>query len=105
MPITDNNGSAFYDINFTRFFNQDVGTTLVSLSAWLGSEVTVVNRTGNSILLYSNGQFSDSFSFLLSANESFAVRGINNCNAVSAKTVAGSGPIYYQASRFSNFGH
>lgn len=103
MPITDNNGSQFYNVNFNRSFNQTIGSTLTCLSAWLASEVTVINRTGSVIYLYDNNVFGDAFNMQLSANESVTLRGIANSNQVSARADT-PGPLYFRASRFSNYG-
>lgn len=100
-PITDNNGSTFYNINYNKSFVQIVTTGLVPLSSYGCSEVTVVNRGENVAYLYDNNNFSDANYFVLSASESYTLKGVSNTNSVSAKAATGSTTLNYRASRFS----
>jgi len=103
MPVpTANNGSTFYNINVCRSFRQTITTALTSLIIQPCSEVIFVNRTGSSVLIYDNEYADDSNSFLLANGESFTFRGITNTSTVSAKTLSGSGNIYYRTQYFSN---
>lgn len=103
MPITDNNGSQFYTLNLSKSFLQTVASTFTPLSAFVCSEVLIINRGSSAINIYDNNEFSDSFSLQLSAGESVTFKGISNSNQVSAKTPSGTAQINYRVSRFNNF--
>ena len=96
-----NNGSTFYNINDCRSFNQNVTTSLVALSDYPCSEVIIINKTGNSIYIYDSSYTDDSNRLLLESNESIALRGITNSAQVSAKTISGSGPLYFRTQYYS----
>ena len=98
---TNNNGSTFYNINECRSFNQQVTTALVALSAYPCSEVIIINKTGASVYIYDSLYFDDSNRLLLEANESIALRGITNSSQVSAKTISGSGTLYFRSQYYS----
>lgn len=103
MPIpTSNNGTVFYNINECRSFKQTLSTNLVALSSQPCSEVIIVNRTGQDVLVYDNDYSNSANEFLLADSESFTFRGITNTLTVSAKTLSGTGPIYYRTQYFSN---
>lgn len=102
MPApTTNNGSTFYNINECRSFNQPLSTNLTRLSAFPCSEVILINKTGQSVLIYDNDFFADSNSLLLEAGDSIALRGLTSTSQVSAKTLALSGILYYRTQYFS----
>lgn len=102
MPApTTNNGSTFYNINECRSFNQTITTNLTRLSACPCSEVILINKTGQSVLIYDNDFFADANSLLLEAGDSIALRGITSTSQVSAKTLASSGTLYYRTQYFS----
>ena len=104
MPITDNNGSSFYNLNSCRSFNQTILSSLTPLSSFGGSEITIVNRTGTGIWILDNNNFSINNSFLLLDTESMTFRGITNSNMMSAMTLSGNGGrIDCRVSRFSNY--
>lgn len=102
MPITDNNGSEYYNLNISRSFLQTFTTALAPLSAFLASEVLIVNRGSSPVNIYDNNAFSDLNLFALSAGESFVFKGISNSNSISAKTLAGSTILNYRVSRFNS---
>lgn len=95
--------SAFtYNSNVCRSFKQTLTTSLVALSTQPCSEVIIVNRTGQNVLVYDNENSSANNEFLLADSESFTFRGITNTSTVSAKTASGTGTIYYRTQYFSN---
>lgn len=100
-PFTDNNGSTFYNSNECKSFNQNITTSLVSLSAHPCSEVIIINKTGQSVYIYDSDNSNDSNRLLLEDSESIALRGITNSSQVSAKTETGSGTLYYRTQFFS----
>lgn len=104
MPNTDNNGSVHYTKNAGQSQIQTITNTFTKLSAFVGSEVTIINRGLVTIHLYDNNQFNDTNSLILSANESYVFRGIANTDQLSAKTQAGTGTLNYRSQRFSMLG-
>jgi hypothetical protein len=101
--MSNNNGSVYFNTNNSRSFQQSISSVLVPLNSYTGSEVLVVNRTGQYVYLYDNNIFSDDNRFLIDNNESIVIRGVSNSNSLSAKTLSGSGLIYYRTSNFSNY--
>lgn len=101
--MESNNGSQFFNTNRSRNFRQNINTSLVGLSAAVCSEVLVINRSGSLIYLYDNEDFSDDHCLAIDDGESIVIRGISNCDSLSAKTESSSGDIYYRASNFSNY--
>lgn len=101
VPIA-NNGSIFYNINVCRSFKQTISSGLTALADQPCSEVIIVNRSGSSIIVFDNEYIDESNGFLLGNNESFTFRGITNTTTVSARTLSGSGFIYYRTQYFSN---
>jgi len=61
-----------------------------------------VNKTGTTIEIYDNGFSGASNAMALSADDTFTFRGVTDSNQVSAKTIAGSGPLYYRTQYFSD---
>jgi len=98
---TSNNGSTFYNINDCISFNQPVTTALVALSAYTCSEVILINKTGASVFIYDSSNFSDSNRLVLDNNETFVIRGLTNSSQVSAKTLSGSGLLYFRTQYYS----
>ena len=94
--------SSYQNANVCRSFKQTLTTALTSLSSQPCSEVIIINRTGQNILVYDNNFSSAANEFLLADSESFTFRGITNTSMVSAKTASGSGDIYYRTQYFSN---
>jgi len=94
---------SFYNTNVCKSFNQSLSSTLVSLSAMVCSEVTVLNRTGQTVYLYDNNNFSSSNNLLLLNNDVFTVRGLTDCSSLSAQTLSGGGTLYYRTAYFSNY--
>lgn len=92
----------FSNINQCKSFNQILTTNLAKLSSQQCSEVTISNKTGQGILVFDNNNFGDTNGFLLSANDIFTFAGVSDCNQLSAKTVAGTGTVYYRTQFFSN---
>lgn len=99
VPI-DNNGSTFYNQNECKSFKQTIGTSLVQLSTYPCSEVTIVNRTGGAVIIFDNNNFSLDHSFLLGTSESFTFRGITNTSTISASGTT-IGDLYYRTQYFS----
>lgn len=102
MSIYDNNGSTFYNTDFSKSFNQNITTSLIGLSSHVCSEVILINRTGQDVYIYDNNNYDDSNRILLQDDESWVIRGVSNSESVSAKTSTGSGTLYYRAQMFSN---
>lgn len=92
----------FTNKNICRSFNQTVSNSLVALSSQSCSEVIVVNKTGTTVEIYDNGYTGASNAMALSANDTFVFRGVTDSNQLSAKTIAGSGPLYYRTQYFSD---
>jgi hypothetical protein len=101
IPSTDNNGTAFFNINNCKSFNLSASTALKALSAFPCSEVYIVNKSNTDVYIYDSNYFDDTNRFLLSNNESITIRGITNSSQVSAKTLAGGGAIYFRTQYFS----
>jgi len=106
-PFTSNDGTTFYNINNCRSFNQTITTALVPLSSdqaqgYPCSEVIIVNKTGQNILVFDNDYVAAANAMALSADDTFVIRGITNTNQVSAKTTSGSGTLYYRSQFFSD---
>lgn len=99
---TDNNGSTYYNRNVCRSFNIGLTTSLLALSAQVCSEVTVINRTGQSVLFFDSGYDNAENGFLLLSGESYVFRGLTNSQQLSAQTQSGSGTLYYRTQYFSN---
>jgi hypothetical protein len=65
------------------------------------SEMYIVNKTGNPVIVYDNAFVAADQGFLLDDNDSVTVRGITSTNSVSAKTTAGTGVLYYRTQYYS----
>lgn len=102
MSIESNSGSTFYNTDFSKSFNQTVGTSLVALSGHSCSEVLLINRTGADLYIYDNNNFDDTNRLLIQDDESMVLRGVSNSESVSAKTASGSGDLYFRAQMYSN---
>ena len=94
---------SFYNKNKSYSFNMDVTTSLVALSSFTASEVLIINKSGQDIYIYDNGNTADDRRLLLQDSESIVLRGITNTSEVSAKTGALSGKVYFRSAYFSNF--
>jgi hypothetical protein len=94
---------SFYNKNKSYSFNMDVTTSLVALSSFTASEVLIINKSGQDIYIYDNGNTADDRRLLLQDSESIVLRGITNTSEVSAKTAALSGKVYFRSAYFSNF--
>ena len=94
----------YVNLNKCRSFNQAIAASLVAPGAALVdqicSEVVIVNRTTESILVFDGGYSDAQNGFLLESLESATFRGITNTNQVSAYG-AGTGDIYYRTQYFS----
>lgn len=90
------------NVNQSKSFNQNISTSLVKLSSQECSEVIISNKTGQGVLVYDNNNFSDAFSFMLSANDVFTFTGVTDSSQISAKTTGGSGVLYYRTKMYSN---
>jgi hypothetical protein len=96
---------AFQNINTCRSFQLSCNTNLVSLTSQPCSEVIIYNRTGNILEVYDQGYTASDNAFLLSAGDSFVVRGVTDSNQISAKCTSGDGIFCYRTQFFSNFSH
>ena len=65
------------------------------------SEMYIVNKTGNPVIIYDNNYPATDQGFLLDDNDSITVRGITSTNSVSAKTTASAGVLYYRTQYYS----
>lgn len=92
---------SFTNLNKSKSFNQNVDSTLISLSSQECSEVIIVNRSGVDIKVFDLNNFDSSNAFLLEADDSFVFRGLTNSDQISAQTLSGSGTIYYRTQFFS----
>lgn len=92
----------FSNINQCKSFNQSLDSNLAKFNSQECSEVIIVNKTGQGVLVFDNNNFNATNGFLLSANDSFTFAGVSNSDQLSAKTVTGSGTIYYRTQFFSN---
>jgi hypothetical protein len=91
----------YVNINKCKSFNQSITTSLTPLANQICSEVIVVNRTSDDIIVKDQNFDSDDHGFLLKTQESFTFRGITNSNQLSAiADVAGT--IYYRTQYYSN---
>lgn len=94
---------AFQNINTCRSFQLSCTTALTPLTSQVCSEVIIYNQTGTLLEIYDQGYTAADNAFILSANDSFVVRGITNSDQVSAKCTTGSGTFCYRTQYFSNF--
>lgn len=92
----------FSNLNQSKSFNQVLTTNLARLSSQECSEVIISNKTGQGILVFDNNNFGATNGFLLSANDTFTFAGVSDCDQLSARTVAGTGTVYYRTQMFSN---
>ena len=92
----------YVNLNKCRSFKQALpGTTTTALTGQVCSEVIIVNRTGDGVLIYDSGYSNIANGFLLADLESATFRGVTNSNQISAYALAG-GDIYYRTQYFSN---
>ena len=92
----------YVNLNKCRSFNQAISASLLPLEDQICSEVVIVNRTTEPILVFDGGYSNAQNGFLLAPLESSTFRGITNTNQVSAKsTASGTGDIYYRTQYFS----
>lgn len=104
MPLnstTINIANSYVNINECRSFNTSLSTNLVALNSWPCSEVIFINKTGQQVLVFDSGYFDISNSLLLENGESIVLRGLTTSSQVSARTVSGSGTIYYRTQNYS----
>jgi len=91
----------YVNLNKCKSFRQSITTSLTPLADQVCSEVIVVNRTSDDVIVKDQGFDSDDNGFLLKTQESFTFRGITNTNELSAiADVAGT--IYYRTQYYSN---
>jgi len=103
VPIS-NNGTTFYNPNNCFTFNQVVGASIVQLSSYPCAEITIVNKTGNNVLIFDNGNSAAGNGFLLSNNDQFTFRGLTNSSVVSASATS-TGSIYCRTQYYSINAH
>lgn len=96
---TNNNGSVFYSSSYGKSFNQYISASLRPLSSFPATEVVLVNVGDAPVLIYDNNNFLDANSLMLSAGNTFTIKGITNANQISAKTIDNqtSSSLYYRA--------
>lgn len=97
-----NNGSYWNNPDLSKSFNQTIDTTAVPLSSFRCSEVLIINRTGGDLFISDNNNFDFVNELLLLDSESITLRGVSNCDSISARVPSSSGTIYYRASFYSN---
>lgn len=96
---------AFYQTDNPKSFKITLDTNLTAFEDHEGSEVMIINRTGQNVLIFDNGHFDANNHLLVLAGESITLRGVNNSNSVSAQCETGSGDLYYRVNYFSNTQH
>jgi len=101
--MESNNGTTFFNTNTSRNFVTTINTGLSGLQSFTCSEVLVINRTGQDVFLYDSGDTLNTNRLLILDDESIVIRGVSNSSSLSAKTLSGSGDLYYRASKFSNY--
>jgi hypothetical protein len=102
---TDNNGTTFVNPNHCRSFNFSLSNSLTRLTDEVCSEVVLINKTGQNVLVYDSNYFDSSNSLLLGNGESFVLRGVTNANQISAIGVlalSAGGDFYYRTQWYSN---
>lgn len=97
---TTNSGTTYYNQNNCFSFNQTIGTSLVQLSAYVCSEIIIVNKTGGNVVIFDNGYNAANAGFLLSNNDQFIFRGITSSAVVSASANT-TGSIYCRTQFYS----
>ena len=85
--------------NLSKSFKVTLAGSLVPLEDMVCSEVILINKTGDDVLIYDNYNFSDDNSLLLGDGDSIIMRGITNSNLISAN---GTGDFYYRTQFYSN---
>jgi hypothetical protein len=95
--------SGYVNLNKCKSFNQALpgSSALTPLQSQVCSEVIMVNRSGDDIIIFDNGNDAAGNGFLLGDNESVTMRGLTNSDQLSATSASG-GLIYYRAQYFSN---
>ena len=92
----------YVNLNKCRSFNQAISASLLPLTDQICSEVVIVNRTTQPIIVFDSGYTDAQNGFLLGAQESSTFRGITNSDQVSAiATAGGTGTIYYRTQFYS----
>lgn len=96
---TGNNGTTFVNPNHCRSFKVTLAGALLALTDEVCSEVVLINKTGDDVLIY-DSDFSDAANgLLLGDGESFVLRGVTNSMQISAN---GTGDFYYRTQWYSN---
>lgn len=87
----------FTNLNTCRSFVQPFTTTVAMVSTVQEcSEVIVYNAGSDRALLFDNGYSSAANSFILSAGQTFTLRGITNLTGVSAAAGVGTTVLYFR---------
>ncbi len=102
VSYVSSNSAVYSNINDCRSFNQTLSTTLVGLSSYVCSEVIIINKTGQEVLVFDSGFSGASNSLLLDDNDSIVLRGLTNAEQVSCKTSSGGGTLYFRTQFYSN---
>lgn len=95
----------YINLNHCRSGNVNLNsTTLVALCSFIGSEVFISNKTGQTIKIFDQGYTGHGDAFLLDDNDTITIRGLTNCNQVSAIIDANNaqqGRIYIRSQFYS----
>lgn len=105
-PFTDNNGTTFHNQNYCRSYSLSATTALQRLENSVCSEVIIINKTGQNVLIYDGNFFDAANRLMLASNDSIVLRGITNSMQVSAQLATGSATglnlLYYRTQYYSN---
>lgn len=117
MSTNADNNSGYINYNLCRSFNQRVATTLTMLTGanppgitnsdtpsltggFPCSEIIIINRTEDDVVIYDNGFTAATEGLLISTGESVTLRGLTNVAQVSATAVA-AGDVHYRTQFYS----
>ena len=93
--------TTYRNTNVCRSFSLGVTTSMQALTGQVCSEVLIINKSAQDLYVYDGEYTQDDNRILVSDGESITIRGITNCDQVSAKA-GGSGTIYYRTQYYSN---
>ena len=96
-------GTTYVNPNVCRSFSLALANTnLTSLTGQVCSEVLVINKSGENLSLFDNGDEQSDHCVMIGDGESITIRGLTNSNQLSAKLAANTGTIYYRTQYYSN---
>ena len=103
MAYPDDRETVYANSNVCKSFKLTLANTnLTSLTGQVCSEVLVVNKSGQDLSLFDNGDSQADHCMLVGDGESITIRGLTNSNQLSAKLASGTRSIYYRTQYFSN---